>query len=353
MDYFRDCKKLWKQRIMLVLQLEDDSERISIGSESAIRKAQKGDTSDLLLHSIKPYGFSIIQFDRDIKNEWISVLDNMDQAHKLMTDTLVRTDGILRKTDVNKLEEKIKSVLSRKIKAGDPFCQYVATKLWNEYWMVRGKKGEAYDTFSQLARNLIRPFSSGTETLPDCNRKLYRDNPVFRWTAPQLDCDSIYPQYTANVEKSITIEWSLLPLKRLYADHCEDTGKVIVECKECGAVFVADSLKHKYCSVQCKNKAIDRNKRNRLSDPNLARQNTLCRDAYQYWFRTIDRAKKSGRYSEVQIVEIQEAMVGFRKSKNALAKKCRENEITTNELQNALVKTYDILDEILESMQNS
>lgn len=352
MDYFRDCKKLWKQRIMLVLQLEDDSERISIGSESAIRKAPKGDTSDLLLHSIKPYGFSIIQFDRDIKNEWISVLDNMDQAHKLMADTLVRTDGILGKTDVNKLEENIKSVLSSKIKTGDPLCQYVAMKLWNEYWMVRGKKGEAYDAFSQLARNLIRPFSSGTETLPECNRKLYRDNPVFRWSVPQIDCDSLYPQYAANNEKNITIEWSLLPLKRLYADHCEDTGKVIVECKECGAVFVADSLKHKYCSVQCKNKAIDRNKRNRLSDPNLARQNTLCRDAYQYWFRTIEKARQSGRYSEEQLTELQEAMVEFRKSKNALAKECRENKITTKELQNALVKTYGVLDKMLESMQN-
>lgn len=352
MDHFRDCKKLWKQRIMLVLQLEDDSERISIGSESAIRKAKKGDTSDLLLHSIKPYGFSIVQFDRDIKNEWISVLNNMDQAHKLMADTLVRTDGILGKTDVNKLEENIKSVLSRKIETGDPLGQYVAMKLWNEYWMVRGKKGEAYDTFSHLARNLIRPFSAGTETLPERDRKLYRDNPVFRWAEPQLDCDSIYPQYAANVEKSITIEWSLLPLKRLYADHCEDTGKVIIECKECGTVFVADSLKHKYCCVQCKNKAIDRNKRNRLRDVNLARQNTLCRDAYQHWFRTIDRAKKSGRYSEEQLTELQEAMVEFRKSKNALAKECRENKVTTKELQNALVKTYDVLDEILERMQN-
>ena len=352
MDYFKDYKKLWKQSIMLLLQLKDDNERILIGSESAIRKAKKGDTSELLLHSIKPYGYSIIQFDRDTKNEWLSVLDNMDQAHKLMADTLVRTDGFLGKTDVNKLEENIKRVLSRKIETGDPICQYVAMKLWNEYWMVRGKKGEAYDMFSQLARNMIRPFSSGIETQPECNQKLYRENSLFRWITPQLDYDSMYPQYTTNNEKKIKIEWSLLPLKRLYADHCEDTGKALVACKECGAIFVADSLKYRYCSDHCKNKAIDKNKRNRLSDPKLARQNTLCRDAYQYWFRTIEKVKNSGEYSEEQITELEEAMVRFRKDKNTLAKKYRNNEITINELQNALVKTYDILDGMLEEKQS-
>ena len=162
----------------------------------------------------------------------------------------------------------------------------------------------------------------------------------------------MYPQYTTNNEKKIKIEWSLLPLKRLYADHCEDTGKALVACKECGAIFVADSLKYRYCSDHCKNKAIDKNKRNRLSDPELARQNTLCRDAYQYWFRTIEKAKNSGEYSEEQITELEEAMVRFRKDKNTLAKKYRNNEITINELQNALVKTYDILDGMLEEMQS-
>ena len=59
-----------------------------------------------------------------------------------------------------------------------------------------------------------------------------------------------------------------------------------------------------------------------------------------------------GEYSEEQITELEEAMVRFRKDKNTLAKKYRNNEITINELQNALVKTYDILDGMLEEMQS-
>ena len=39
-------------------------------------------------------------------------------------------------------------------------------------------------------------------------------------------------------------------------------------------------------------------------------------------------------------------------SVSPLAKKYRNNEITINELQNALVKTYDILDGMLEEMQS-
>lgn len=353
MDYFSDCKKLWKQKLVLILQLEEDCERISIGTELAIRSAGKGDTSDLLVHSVNPYGYSLIQFDRDIRGEWIEVLDNMEKAHKLMTEQVIRTDGIIGKTEVNKLEEHIKRLLARKMEKGDPISQYVAMKLWNEYWGVRGKKGDAYNNFSQMARNLVRPLSSGMEIKAEVNRKLYQDNPIFRWIEPQLDCDSIYPRYTAKIENSISIEWSLLPLKRFYGEHSENLGKVIVECKDCGTIFIADSLKNKYCSQRCKNKAIDENKRKRLSNLNLARQNTLCRDAYQHWYRTIKYAKESGRYTEWQIEELQTAMVGFRRKKNVLAKKYRNNEISIQELQNALIETYIVLDELLREMQTN
>lgn len=346
-----------KRELKLCVVLSEETERVLVGTQKEIQRVlftENEEYTELLVDVTRPYGSAIIDFERDEKHEWESVLSYMDQANTVMNKK-VRTD-FFGQSEVLKIENKIKKILKQKYDTKDPICQYAAIILWENYWRVRGKEDEVYEAFSVTARNFIRPFVGGLNQQPEVNVKLYRENPVYRWVAAELDDDSKYPIFQEKDKSGapyIIAQWSLIPVKRFYAEKTEEARYALIKCGICGKLFVSPTLRNKYCSDFCKKRGAEISKKSRFTNDLLEEQDRICRRAYQTWDNEIKRVKKSGKYSQEQIDKLEVAFFTFCKEKNALAKQCREGKLELRELQNNLAESYRDLDKMILEMNCS
>lgn len=347
-----------KQDLMLCAVLAKDTERVLIGTKKEIQSVlfeQKEEQPEVLVDITRQYGSIIVEFERDDKREWETVLGLMDRAHAIMLHKKVRTD-IFRRSEVIETENTIRNILKKKYDSQDPICQYVAIKLWEAYWYVRGKGDAEYEKFSEKAHNIIRPFTSGLDIEPEVNTKLYKDNSVYRWVEPKLDCDNEYPRFFKNNKEGnpyIFVNWSLIPLMRFYASNAEEGRYTIIKCGICGKLFIMPTLHNKYCSDLCKRRAAEINKQKRFKDEVLKKQDSISRNAYESWSYVLKCAKKSGKYTQEQIAEMEDMVLDFRKEKNNLAKQCRKKTLDLRVLQNTTAERSRDLDKLIADMASS
>lgn len=334
----------WK----IAMVLSKKQERILIGTNDEIKQAlsNKGGVK-LFYDETRPFGTFLIKFEDDRSEcDWRTALSCLKEAQEVTIPEKIFHSIEKERLDVQ-MEKKAQTILQKKFDTGDPICQYVATRIWYNYWRIRVcKNKEIIDDYFARMQNLVRPFYRGEEIKAE-DRRILPDDPIFRWPKVSVDCDEymkIYGQRTKGTDSYIVADDSLIPLKLYYTDSLIKWRLCIIQCKMCGKFFLGKSLHCKYCGESCRKAAQIMRQETRKNNKANKDIEQLCRNEYQYWYNRIRKAKASTVWTEEECYDLESAFIKFKEQKVVMRQKHKLQKITSQELIDWFLAQRDIVD---------
>lgn len=355
-----------KKRILsnkLALVVTKDYERILIGTEENIKKRLDGECSvEIAFDETRPFGSLLLTMDTDPEKEWPTAIHHLKQAQEsLHASRLQKAQKLIRdqlpgqpKSEyVPTYESRAQDILIRKYNSGDPICQFVAARMWYGYWVYREEKSpDNCELFLNSMHNLIRPFSYYRGSA-DEQVLVQADNPIFRHTKEAKSYDREQIIYTASgspQQECIIVDRSLIPLEKYYLSKFDKWKKYIIRCKVCNRLFMADSLRYKLCSAECKEQARLDNLAERKKDETTSAVDCICKAASAHWYNRLYRIRESNEWSATAIQEFENHKNYFLKEKTKMRKAHKNGEITFSELRDWLLHQEVEAQSVLESL---
>ena len=346
-----DVKTVTQMRLALVVT--KDYERILIGKPDDIRwSLDDREASEIVYDETRAFGAFLIELDYDPKGLWNEAISNLMEATGIFSGP--QLPRMLNKKSPRPYEERAMEILKEKFDNGDSVSRYVAMRIWYGYWGIRGlEKKELNEAFFAFAQNIVRPFD--LRPLPlEPRTSVTPDHHVFRLAKELSICDKESVLYTSLGKdrlECITVEASLLPLKKYYADQISKWKKYIMQCEHCGKIFMADNQHYKYCSDVCKQQVREINLAKRSEHETTAAVDKLCTTANAYWNNRRRKIRKSNEWSEEDVRKYEIAMEMFQAEKVEMRKNFKHGTITFGELKNWLAAQQRRADEALEAIK--
>lgn len=347
----------------LALIVTKDYERILIGTEENIKKRLDGHLDvDVMYDETKPFGSLLLTMDTDPEGEWGTVIFHLKQAQEsIHSSRHQKTQKLLFASlpGQPKLEfaptheARAQEILIKKYNSADPICQFVATRIWYGYWVYReGKSPDNCELFLNSMHNLIRPFSCYRGSA-DERIAVNADNRIFRHTQEMRSYDKehiIYTPSDSSMQDCIIVDKSLIPLEKYYLSKFDKWKKYIIRCKVCGRLFMADTLKFKLCSDECKKQARLNNLVLRKQDKDTSNVDSICINASAHWYNRLDKIRKSSEWTEEDVQKYVIAKDQFLKEKRKKRRAHKMGKLSFVELRDWLLHQEVAAQEALEAL---
>ena len=337
-------------RYKLAVVIDKVYERVLIGDENSIKLRLAGEqAAEVVCDITRPFGTSLLYMDYDQQEKWQKAISYLAQAQHIMTSPMIRQTVM---GTPQTYEKEAQKLLQEKYDTEDLLCRFVAMRIWYCYWRIRGlQKSEESNAFLAWAKNMVRPFCAQIN-LEASRDRLTRENGIFRKTVETGEADgtSVTCMVSDGSTKYILIDDSLVPLERFYGERVEIWKKYLVECKVCGKLFMADSLKYTLCSGACKAKSQNETKSRRKNNPETAEIDKILAGANAHWNNRLTKIRKSPEWSEDRALQYRSAMDHFQMEKSKKRQAHKRGEITFNELRDWLLQQEVRAEETLQSL---
>lgn len=311
-----------KDREIFVLTFDQkkQSERILIGTEIDILSRLNDSITYVIYDKTSPIGNIFMDFKQDIDNEWYQK-GFMPLWKALHTNRWKQPD----------LEKAAATYLQEQYSTGNPLYMFAAIRVWNGY--LRARLPRDRNTAAELYRvdmdRLLRFFS---ETKKE--RLFSRDLPTnIKQSDREMKLEIWYPK---GLEQECVVAYAgFEPILMYYNTRLNDLKLVFRQCKMCGRIFLAKSLKNELCSDKCRRKQGTQNKR---SFDERARDNGydhFYKNETQHWRNLLSKAKRNPDISEKKLQKIKSLISNSREE--ALM---RKNSVKDGSLSEADFETW-------------
>lgn len=327
-------------QLCLGMVVEKEYERILIGDCDAIRNRLEGQkTSGVLFDQVRPFGTFILMLNDSNEETWNKALSCLLEGREILDKS--NLERIIVKKDPKEYEREAMEILSEEFDSDDLVSRFVAMKIWYGYWDIRGtKKTLDLNLFESEMNTLIHQYRSQKVFLEE-GSDFTSKHPVFKYSDNLGFSDKISSIYTSLGEDNlecIVVDRSLFPIKKYYADRLKNWKKVIMRCKMCGRLFIADNRSCKYCNDGCKKSARDKSLVRRSETGDTAEVDQMCRTANAYWSNRRAKIRKSPEWTADEVHAYEDAMKQFQKEKKDKRRQHKEGKITLSELKNWLAE---------------
>lgn len=335
----------------LALVVDKEYERIIIGSEDSIKERLSGqNNTNVFYDNTRPFGSFLFTTDPNPITNWGTALSNLFEAQRIMHS--INPFDHFAKEGVLYHEDIAQDILTEKYDSNDPICQFVALRIWYGYWFYRGKRTiDDCEHYLNSMHNLIRPFSYPFYCIEDKN-EVTASNAIFRHPREFKSCDreqNIYNLNENNIEY-ILVDRSLIPLEKYYITQFSKWKKYLIQCKNCGRFFFADSRKYELCSQGCRDQARRNMLNGRKDNIDTMTVDRLCLNASAHWYNRLKKMKASNRYSEDDVLCFENAKNRFLKGKSKMRMDYKKGKITFSELQDWLLHQEVEAQAVFESL---
>lgn len=341
------CMQVLQNKLALIVTR--DYERILIGTPKDILRRLDGHTDNAIFHDeTRPFGTFLLSQRAD--STWNTALSLLQQAQEILNMPAVARPFLGSAID---LEKQALSHLEEEYDSLDPVCQFVAMRIWYDYWTIRGLKNkDKSEQFIARSHNLVRPFSLINNTTMQ-RVKVTPQNPIF-CNAREIEyCDKISITYTTDTNPSVEcllVDNSIIPLERYYKSQIEKYTKYIIECKSCKKLFMADTLRFELCSDACREQAIIDNNSQRMEDPTTAETEARLANARAHWNNRLRKIKDSPEWTKERIEKFKEEKAKFQKEATDMRQKNKTGEITTKEFYDWLFRQQEKAETVLQEL---
>lgn len=330
-----------EDRIILLLTLDNKKmkERILIGEEQEIRSRLEGkETTGLLYDATRPLGTFLIQFVSDERGEW-----NMNGVMPLYN--ALHTNRWKQPA----LEQAASEFLSAQYASGDPVKMYVAFQIWNNYLVTREYRDRdpASENFVREMTRLMLAFRTENplEYDKETGEPVRFDVTLRRFASIPSEETTLslwYPDNRRRVE-CVSMYGSFYPVITYYMNRMSDWKLCFRQCKICGKVFIAPSLRYELCSEKCRKKQSLQNKRDfdeRARENNYDR---VYKNECQHWRNLINKYKKQADFSQEKLSMMEQAFTKFKREALARKKLVKEKKTSSREFESWIFSQYAIL----------
>lgn len=324
----------------LAMVLTENEERLLIGTEDNIRRRLEGENdAELIYDEVRPIGTLLFTMEEDENGDWSTAISKLYEAQEIIHS--IKAPRIFSDKNAPAIEREAQDFLSEKFDTGDPICQYVALRIWYGYWEYREKRfPKDCMLYLNSMQNLIRPFLHYPNYVEEQIRVL-PSNSVFRHTQELKFYDrerSIYRIKNVPNLECIIVSQSLIPLEKWYLFKFEKWKKYVIRCKRCNRLFLADNLKHKLCSDNCRHQSRISNLALRKENEDISKVDKICLNAGAHWYNRLAKIKASGEWSEYDIQEYEEAKNNFLAKRRKKRREYKMGKISFYELRDWLLK---------------
>lgn len=339
---------------VMAIAVTQNCERILIGQwRNVLCKLEGNDLPEVDCDITQPFGTLLLNYHLDEHgSSWDDAVTLLHRAQEIFLSPPVKQIVM---ESVKPLEKEALRILNKKYKTGNAIHQFLAMRIWHKYWKIRGlRKHNLSQDFLNWANNVIRPFSRPSY-INATRIRIDSDNPMFPKTPDIEESDRTRIIYSSikGYDECLFLQDSFVPLEHFYQCKTDKWVKYIVQCKECGKFFLADTLQYELCSNECKKDAQKETRDRRRENSSTAEVDKVIAAANAHWNNRLRKMRESPEWSAEEVSRYRSAMKRFQTEKSSKRKAHKNGKITFRELQSWLCQQQEEAERVFQEMKSA
>ena len=350
MDAFERIRNNPYMGICFALAIEDQEEKILIGSVIQIEKALIG-RGEVYYEMTRPIGRLLADYEEKDVAAWTEAIMLLQDAITMISKKKPRYFSPEMKR--SECELVALEILRRKAAEENPIKKYIAFKIWEEYLLqCEKRKGlRDGDWYFRICTDLLYPIIRTTDNELRINEYLEKESEWFGGTLHhpigQMAVTVVYPSDKIKREFAYTAS-SLLGVKNYYAEKALIKKQYIGECTICGRMFLTKNRMRLVCSSECGKENAKKNREIRHSNKEYGELIRLNNAENRYWDTRVQKIEEKFCDGDDRVIRVLKLREDFRAEQKGKKEQLSNGKITFVELKNWYREKRDAIDKFMQ-----